>query len=433
MKPLLSFAACLLLTTHLCAAELAMVRLGGSPVEVGRIWGENNKHTIQNDVNVHYLKKSADAGITEDVLFERSRAFVQIAEQIAPHWLEEAKAVARAAGVREDLYIAFVGGKSRNLFLHECTSYAGSREYTQGDAILFHKTRDNEDREQVAYILESSLDGIHKFIAVTSASVIGCSMMVNDQGLAGSADYPAHLTRKGDPSALLPESADPQYRGMMAGSMLRYIAERASTCRQALEIIEDVVNKGYYAGGDVNGNHWLLVDREGTILEVSNNARHVASKFHTQKVYFSRFDNSPAAHRLCEANAPIGFSLFHGVARDPSICLKSSISGMTVEIDPAHPELLTCAWISLPVRSGSFPVLMGQPKPPTCLLNGEAYRLGKQSNGNPQSWEAIEQSILASKEQVLARIASEGAACGADTLEKWSQEQAGVLMKQQAD
>ena len=303
----------------------------------------------------------------------------------------------------------------------------------------------------MAYILESSLDGIHKFIAVTNASVIGCSMMVNDQGLAGSADYPAHLTRKGDPSALLPESADPQYRGMMAGSMLRYIAERASTCRQALEIIEDFVTKGYYAGGDVNGNHWLLVDREGTILEVSNNASHVASKFHTQKVYFSRFDNSPAAQD-CGANAPIGFSLFHGVARDPSICLKSSISGMTVEIDPAHPELLTCAWISLPVRSGSFPVLMGQTKTPTCLLNGEAYRLGKQSKGNPQSWEALEQAAHASKEglkeRVLANVANrvgdlrsavsagsrpapstmrQGAQ--ANLLQRWSREQSGMLVE----
>ena len=66
-------------------------------------------------------------------------------------------------------------------------------------ATLFHKNRDNVDCEQAAYVLASSLAGVNKFIAVSNASAVNCSMMVNDKGLAGSADYPAHLTRKGDP------------------------------------------------------------------------------------------------------------------------------------------------------------------------------------------------------------------------------------------
>ncbi len=226
VKCYLGFAACILLASYAFAGEVAMVRLHGTPVEIGRAWGEINKRAIRHDIDVHYLKKAAAAGISEDALLERSKAFVQIVQQIAPHWLEEARAVAQAAGVREDLYLAFLGGKPRNLFLHECTSYAVAGERADGKAIFFHKTRDNADREQAAYILDSSLTGIHKFIAVCDASAIGCSMMVNDQGLAGAGDYPAHLTRKGDPTALLPEAAKPQYRGMMGGSILRYIAER---------------------------------------------------------------------------------------------------------------------------------------------------------------------------------------------------------------
>jgi hypothetical protein len=392
-----------------------------------------NKMTIAHDLDVHYLKKAAAAGISEDVLIERSRAFVRIVQQVAPHWLEEARAVAREAGVHEDLYVAFVGGKSRSLFLHECTSYAVARELTEGGEILFHKTRDNVDRDQAAYILASSLEGIHKFIGVCDASAINCSMMVNDQGLAGAADYPAHLTRKGDPSALLPEPAPPQYRGMMAGAILRYIAEKASNCREALAIIEDFVKRGYYAGGDVNGNHWLFVDREGVILEVSNNARHVASRFHLQKVYFSRLDSSAAARKLREANGPIDFGLFHGVARDPSICFKSSISGMTAEIDPTHPELLTCAWISLPVRAGSFPLLMGQTKTPACLLNGEAYRLGKQTKDERQLWEKSERTAHESKQRLKQRVLAsvdDGTGKTIDILERWSQEQVERLFEQ---
>ncbi|NLS95393.1 MAG: hypothetical protein GXX96_24895 [Planctomycetaceae bacterium] len=433
MKRYCAFAAWILFVANAFSGETAMIRFAGSPAEIGTAFGAINKQIIRQDLETDYLKKGAAAGLSEDALMERSKVFVEIVEQIAPHWLEEAKATARAAGIREDLYVAFLGGRSRNLFLHECTSYAVARERAAGGSIFFHKTRDNTDRDQVACILESSLEGIHKFLTVSNASAISCSMMVNDQGLAGAADYPAHLTRKGDPSALIPEPAEPQFRGMMSGAILRYVAEKASTCREALEIIEDFVKKGYYAGGDVNGNHWLFVDREATILEVSNNARHVASRFHTQKVYFSRFDDKAAAKRLREANGPIDFALFQAVARDPSICLKSSISGMTVEIDPARPELFTCAWISLPVRSGSFPVLMGQTIIPTCLADGSAYRLGKAAKVKAQEWETMEQTAHANKERLKERVLANSAGLGsplpAETLNQWSQEQAEAIVE----
>ncbi|HUT94514.1 MAG TPA: hypothetical protein VMY37_33960, partial [Thermoguttaceae bacterium] len=148
------------------------------------------------------------------------------------------------------------------------------------------------------------------------------------------------------------------------------------------------VAKGWYSGGKVGGTHWLFVDREGTILEVWNNPRHVVSKAHTQKAYFSRLNKSTAARRLREAQRPIGFHLFHNVSRDRSICYRSSIAGMTVEIDPTHPELFTCAWISLPANSVSFPLLMGQTSTPVCLLDGEAYSLAWMPTGGlrPNTW-----------------------------------------------
>ena len=431
-----AFVICVVLASRAFGGEIPMVRMAGSPAEVGKTWGETNKDVIAQTLKIHYVEKAAAAGISEDVLLDRAKVFLGIVQKIAPHWIEETKAAARAAGVREDLYLAFVACRPRNLFLHECTSYAVARQYAEGNAIFFHKTRDNVDRDQAAYILESSVKGIHKFIGVCDASSINCSMMVNDQGLAGSSDYPAHLTRKKDPNALVPEAAKPQYRGMMGGSMLRYVAEKASNCREALAIIEDLVKKGYYAGGDVNGNHWLLVDRKGTILEVSNNARHVASRFHTQKVYFSRLDESAAGKRLRGANEPIGFALFHQVARDRSICFRSSIAGMTVEIDPVHPELFTCAWVSLPVRSGSFPLLMGQTKFPVPSLNGEINRLSKQTKGKRQTWETLEQTTHADKQrlqkEVLAGMSTAKATQTAETLNQWSRKQTAALLERLA-
>jgi hypothetical protein len=356
--------------------------------------------------------------------------------QIAPHWLQEARAVARAADVPEDLYLAFLDGAVRDRFLHEepeeCTSYAVSRDHARDGAILFHKTRDNRDVPQAVYILESSLPEINKFIAVSNATGLnGFSMMVNEKGLAGAGDYPAN--RKKDSSTLSLEPAPDKFRGIMAGTILRYIAERASNCAKALAIIEDFVGRGYYAGGKVGGSHWLFVDREGTVLEVCNNPGHVVSKVHTQKAYFSRLNKSPAAQRLREADGPVDFHLFHSVSRDPSICFGSSISGMTVEIAPHHPEWFTCAWVALPVRAVAFPLLMGQSRTPACLVDGSAYQLGKNSGRQTPRWEALERSTHAEKEQLQEHVAASitagnPKAAHVELLDRWSEAQAQKLV-----
>ena len=442
---LLLLATAALIAARAHADKEDIVRVAGTPEQVGTIWGALNKEIIVRDMDATYLEKAAKAGISRQTLIERSAAFVRIAEDIAPHWLVEARATAKAAGVDEDLYLAFIDGQSRNRFLHgeadgnvpdeaivECTSYAVSRDCTKGGAIFFHKTRDNVDRPQMAGIVQSSLETINKFITVTDGSRIRCSMMVNDQGLAGSADYPA--ARKKDSSSLCLEAADPQYRGMMAGSILRYIAERASSCAEALAVIEDFVAKGYYAGGDINGSHWLFVDRDGVILEVCNNARHVVSKIHSQKAYFSRLNKSAAALRLRESEEPVGFDLFHGISRDPSICFDSSISGMTVEIDAERPELFSTAWIALPCRTAAFPLLMGQAGTPAVLADGSAYMMGRKSPSQTQRWQAMERAMHAEKEQ-LKNTLTDSMATGnpprepAGLLEQWSRDQASTIVK----
>ena len=413
------------------AAETSLIHLGGTPEQIGAIWGKLNKEIIVRDMDVNYLKPAAKAGISRETLIERSAAYVRIAKKIAPHWLVEARAIARAAGVDEDLYIAFIDGQSRNRFLHECTSYAVSREHARDGAILFHKTRDNIDRPQATPIVESSLEGINKFIAVTDASRIKCSLMVNEKGLAGSGDYPAE--RKKDSSTLRLEQAEPQYRGLMAGTILRHIAERASSCAEALAMIEDFVAKGYYSGGKIIASHWLFVDRKGVVLEVCNNSRHVVSKVHTQKVYFSRFNKCAAVRRLREAEA-VDFHLFHGVSRVRPILTGNSISGMTVEIDPDRPDLFTCAWITLPVRAVAFPVLMGQNRTPACLVDGTANGLGKKSPLQIPRWEVMERSMHAESEQLKEKVKASVAAGNpeqthVDLLEKWSAAQAATLVE----
>jgi hypothetical protein len=192
---------------------------------------------------------------------------------------------------------------------------------------------------------------------------------------------------------------------MMSGSILRHIAERAADCGQALNIIEEFAKRGYYAGGTVNGTHWLFVDRTGTIMEISSNVRHVVSRIHAQKAYFSRLDGSAAAKTLRGAEEPIDFCLFHNVSRDPSICLASSIAGVTAEIDAEHPEVLTCAWFSLPAKSLSFPVFMGARTTPRCLLSGDLYRVGKSLSPRKSQWETLERRTHAEKQRLAEKAA----------------------------
>jgi hypothetical protein len=448
LRTLLVLAAVTLASSGALAQGGQMIRLSGTPEEIGTLWGEMNKDIIVRDVDATYLKKAAEAGISREILIERSALFVEIAERLAPHWLVEGRAIARAAGVDEELYIAFFDGQSRNRFLYEetadatpreavnggaiveCTSYAVFREYAQDEAIFFHKTRDNIDRPQLAFIVDSSLEKINKFIAVTDGSRIKCSMMVNDKGLAGSGDYPAAL--KKDSSTLHLEPAAPKFRGWMGGTILRHVAERASNCADALAIIEDLVAKGHYSGGKVNGSHWLFVDREGVILEICNNARNVVSKVHTQKAYFSRFNKSAAAKRLRGTTDPIDFGLFRRISRDKSVCFKSSISGMTVEIDPDYPELFTCAWIALPARATAFPVFMGQDRIPASLVDGNAYLLGKKSPRDKLRWEAMEESMHAEKEALKNELkgtikAGKSRRTQVERMEDWSRKQAAML------
>ena len=417
-----------------------MVHLGGTPEEVGATWGQINGATIRHEMENRFLRRASGAGVSEEQLVERSAVFVEIVERIAPHWLEEARAIARAAEVDEDLYVAFYGTQARSRFLHECTSYAVSRAHTEGDSLLFHKTRDNVDLPQSAFIVDSALDGVQKFIAVYNASGIATSMFVNEKGLAGSGDYPIERKRGKESDAtrrvqpyVAPEPADPRYQGLMGGHIGRHIAETASSAWEALEIIEDFVEKGYYAGGNVGGQHWLFVDREGVVLEVSNNAEHVVHLDHSdRKAYFSRFVDRSAANTLRDAES-VDFQLFRNVSRDPSILFNSSISGMTVEIDPEHPESLTCAWVALPARGVAFPILMGQRRTPAVLLDGSAYAAGCKASDERERWESMEEESHASKEALGERLREAAAEGDAEQVakmaERWAEAQAEAIFK----
>ncbi len=368
-----------------------MIQLAGSPEKIGGLWGSLNRDSVVAHLD-RYVDCAASRGIRKRTLIQRSERFIELARELAPHWLEEAHAVAVEAAVDEGLYISYIANSYRDLYAQgECTSYSLSPQYARDGGIFFHKNRDNVPREQSGFILGSLVPGVNRFIAISDASVIACMAMVNERGLCGSAD-----TGGPDPEV-------PRYRGLMNTFILRHIAETAGTCEEALQIVRKMVASGVYAGGSKTGTHWLFVDRNGHRIEIGNNSRKVSYQYHNEKVYFSARDASAATARLRRARKPVDFLRFHGISRDPSICFDRSIAGISVEVDRDHPETLTGAWISLPAKAIAFPLLMGGSGTPLPLLNGCVYSRFSAIDDRG-AWQRREREIMESQRGLESRI-----------------------------
>ncbi|MFA7184807.1 MAG: hypothetical protein WC082_07940 [Victivallales bacterium] len=371
-----------------------MIELSGQPQSIGKVWGEINARHINKDIKKCFLELARKAGIDERELLRRNAEFVKLCSRLAPHWLDEIVSTAHAANVKEDIYLAFCGSVYRNIFLgDECTSYSISQDASEDGRIFFHKTRDNISKSQCAFIISNTVKDVNKFIAVSDSSVITCMMMVNDKGLAGSADMMGELSVN-----------KPSFRGMMNTHMLRYIAEKAGDCNEALEIVKEFISKKWYAGGAKTGTHWHFVDRFGKRLEISCNSEELIYKYHESKVYFSLRSQAKCARILQRAKPPINFKKFHNVSRDPSMCFNSSISGMSVEVNRKHPGLLSYAWICLPAKGLGFPLFIGGTKTPKPLFNGGVDSIFRKLAPNTKKWEKLESFNFLNQELLSKEI-----------------------------
>ena len=393
-------------------SPITSVALSGAPGEIGAIWGRINADAVRHDLEEYYLKPARTRGLTPEELVRRADVFVELAERFAPHWLPETRAIAQAAGIDSDVYLAYVGTVYRGLWAGEdCTSYAISCKAARDNGIFFHKTRDNQPKHQCAFLIDTDVPGVNRFIAVSDASVLSCMMMVNEKGLAGSADMGGLKIDK------------PRFEGWMNTALLRHIAERANDCEQALSIVRRFVENGWYAGGGAVGTHWLFVDAKGRILEISNNSSNLTHDWHDEdKVYFSA-NRDRAIERLRNAEPPIDFATFHNVSRDAAMCFPSSVSGMSVHIDREHPEVLTQAWISMPACSLSFPLIMGGSATPLPLLNGRIDVTGRDAACSPAKCEPIEalayQHLALVQDHVRNLLSMGRRHDGARLIDKW--------------
>ncbi|MEA1952319.1 MAG: carcinine hydrolase/isopenicillin-N N-acyltransferase family protein [Planctomycetota bacterium] len=343
-----------------------LVDLSGDPKTVGSRFGAANAGDIKKHMKA-VLGDWRKRGLSDADMIRKSEPFRHFTAKFAPAWAEEDNACAIRAGVRPELYTAFLAGKYRNLFfVDECTSFFALGETTADGAPLFHKNRDNAPREQCAYrkrVRHSSRPAA--FHATGDTSDSGLMMMVNEHGLAGSAD-----------TGGLKETR-PKGRGVMNPYILRLIAERAERCEDALEIIQEMIRDGWYAGGSKTGTNWFFADRYGKGLRVAQNSHEEKHWFFRDTIVFSTRGDTAGAKIVQAKKGKVTLADMNAAATHPSICFGSSISGLTVRIDPKHPAQLNSVWFALPCISPYVPLYPLATGTPKVILDGKSSTAGR--------------------------------------------------------
>ena len=387
-----------------------MVTLIGTASELGRLWGEINGADIRTHLSEFFAVAQQEHGLSEAVLVERARTYEDMVQALAPHWHEEARAVAVAAAVEPALYNAFLAGRYRGLLFHEeCTSYAAVGSATADGRPLFHKNRDNRMRRQ-AFYRKAMLGGSAgvsplPYIAVGDTSDTGVMMMVNAAGLAGSADMGG-------------TDAHPRYRGLMNPYGLRLIAEQATTCAEALAIVRGMTERKQYAGGAI-ATRWTFADRHGRAVVALNTHDALHLEADTADGIVQSCPRAGLGELLQARRGRLTAADFNAGARLPGVCVRENCSSLTVAIDPRQPERLTCAWAALGRAQDApyVPLYMGAASTPRAYVDGTVY--GWSGTGlSPEAiarreadWEAYRQQAEASGhlEQVAAYVAQAGA------------------------
>lgn len=349
------------------ASETAepLVVLRGDARSVGRRFGHLNAEDVRQDVG-KLLAAWQSRGLSRKAMRERAEPFRRFTAKFAPAWMDEMAACAAAADVPVDDYVSCMAGKYRDLFfVDECTSFAAVGSATADGASLFHKTRDNVARPQCAYYKRVEHDSKPAgFFAVGDTSDQGLMMMVNDHGLAGSADMGG-----------LPEDR-PKGRGVMNPYILRLIAERAECCRDALEIIREMIRDGWYAGGRTTGTHWLFADRSGQGLRVAQNSHREEHTFFRDDTFFLARGQTAGAALVTGNKGHITLRDMNAAAAHPTICFRSSISALTVRIDPKQPAELSSVWVALPAWAPYLPLFPAAGGVPTPVADGRYFAAG---------------------------------------------------------
>ena len=132
-KSIITAALMMSLASPVVSAEkestVSCIVLEGTPAEVGRAFAELNGEKSKADFE-RFAKEHPD-------LLKTGQTYYDITKKLAPHWLEEATAVAREIDVDPRLFSIYLGAKYRAVnATHECVSYAAAAKITKNGKVV---------------------------------------------------------------------------------------------------------------------------------------------------------------------------------------------------------------------------------------------------------------------------------------------------------
>jgi len=383
--------------------EDQLVCLEGSPPEVGRAFGAANAVDIRAEVEAFFQDQHRGAVLAAT---EHYRSLVA---QYAPHWLDEAAALAEAADVNADEYIAYQGAKYRGINRPECFTYFSAPTNNVGNVALFHKNRDNVSRPQTAYVkgLVVPQQNTFRFAATGDTSDMGTMMGVNEEGLAAAAD-----TGAPDPG--------PRFRGLMNPDVMRLILEQAADVEDARVMIHQIHEDQAYAGANVATN-WMFADRRGRAVRIVQFHESLEQTHDEDGMLAMREDGrgNLVLSTLRDANGGVTPQLMNRLSRTEPVLAGSNISAMTAVIPSSDVDLFGYAEFAVchAGRTVYVPLYLGCSACPRDLVDGTLYRLSVgQSDGLGTASEDFEADLDAERDRF------EGEACRA--LEEFGREAA---------
>ncbi len=369
----------------------------GAPEEIGWQYGTQLKDAIHENIR-SYWEIARDHRYERGNILEMARNREKTIKEIAPHLLNELKAMAEASNTSYDdvlslnLCSEIIQGSHGG-----CTSWIATGDATLNGDSIYHKNRDSRRGTQV--VVKIIPDRGHPFHAVVTAGQNGIAAGINKFGLAAGNNAVATW-------AINPFGA---------GSLVvnRLIVERCDSVDSAYDMLKNMVKKHKIAGGSM----FFVVDEEkGAIIEVTgfslssykesiivDDVGYRSNYFIVLKKYslFSALSEDciiryKAAKQFLERKKG-NFTIYdcnelsrhHHVRKggmiseyEGSICGhpksggSSTLLGVTFQVNETYPNELSVMWVALGLPCNTLYVPLHIISTEICevYLNGDAWR-----------------------------------------------------------
>lgn len=228
------------------------VGLQGSAAKVGealaRVVGVRTKQIV-----LEFMRRQpADASHRKRMDAHRA-VFEDLVRAEAPWWLEENRAFCRVAGVDLKLFNTYLAIKDirPSKSPEGCTSFVS----INNAGMLIHKNRDQAIVPQSIFI--KKIDGTFKYVGSIELANIGVAYFLNERGLCA-------VSNTGSPTD------DLSTEGFSAHLVMRLLAEKASCCEEALELVRHFTREGLIVARNAGTILFCAEAGRGLVIECTS-------------------------------------------------------------------------------------------------------------------------------------------------------------------